>query len=68
MTEALVLNGLHMKIGEQGDGGEYFFQTKVLLHNFNKVRRQGKVWREPGEELDPDCVAVTVRHSPSKMF
>ena len=30
--------------------------------------RQGKVWREPGEELNPDCVAVTVKHSPSKMF
>src|SRR5581483_11928827 len=22
---------------------------------------QGKVWCEPGEELDPDCVAVTVK-------
>ncbi|CAB5394308.1 unnamed protein product [Rhizophagus irregularis] len=29
---------------------------------------QGKVWREPGEELDPDCIAATVKHSPSKMF
>jgi transposase len=29
--------------------------------------RQGKVWREPGEELKPDCVAATVKHSPSKM-
>ncbi len=29
---------------------------------------QGKVWREPGEELNPDCIAVTVKHSPSKMF
>ncbi|CAB5364346.1 unnamed protein product [Rhizophagus irregularis] len=26
------------------------------------------VWREPGEELNPDCIAVTVKHSPSKMF
>ncbi|GBB88543.1 hypothetical protein RclHR1_15090002 [Rhizophagus clarus] len=27
-------------------------------------------WRrcEPGEELNPDCVAVTVKHSPSRMF
>jgi transposase len=30
--------------------------------------RQGKVWREPGEELNPDCIAATVKHSPSKMF
>ncbi|CAB4474247.1 unnamed protein product [Rhizophagus irregularis] len=30
--------------------------------------RQGRVWREPGEELNPDCVAVTVKHSPNKMF
>ena len=30
--------------------------------------RQEKVWREPGEELDPDCIAVTVKHSPSRMF
>ncbi|GBC38667.2 transposable element Tcb2 transposase [Rhizophagus irregularis DAOM 181602=DAOM 197198] len=30
--------------------------------------RQGKVWREPGERLNPDCVAVTVKHSPSRMF
>jgi transposase len=30
--------------------------------------RQGKVWREPGEMLDSDCVAITVKHSPSKMF
>ncbi|CAB4421978.1 unnamed protein product [Rhizophagus irregularis] len=30
--------------------------------------RQGKVWREPGEELNPDCISVTVKHSPSKMF
>jgi len=30
--------------------------------------RQGKVWREPGEELNPDCIASTVKHSPSKMF
>ncbi len=29
---------------------------------------QGKVWREPGEELNPDCISVTVKHSPSKMF
>ena len=29
---------------------------------------QGMVWREPGEELNPDCIAVTVKHSPSKMF
>ena len=26
------------------------------------------VWREPGEELNPDCVSATVKHSPSKMF
>jgi len=30
--------------------------------------RQGKVWREPGEQLNPDCIAVTVKHSPSRMF
>jgi transposase len=30
--------------------------------------RHGMVWREPGEELNPDCIAVTVKHSPSKMF
>src|SRR3954469_4404047 len=30
--------------------------------------RQGRIWREPAEELNPDCVAVTVKHSPSKMF
>lgn len=30
--------------------------------------RNGMVWREPGEELNPDCIAVTVKHSPSKMF
>ncbi|CAB5369723.1 unnamed protein product [Rhizophagus irregularis] len=30
--------------------------------------RQGMVWREPGEELNPDCISVTVKHSPSKMF
>ncbi len=29
---------------------------------------QGKVWCEPGEELNPDCIAVTVKHSPSRMF
>ena len=26
------------------------------------------VWRELGEELNPDCVSATVKHSPSKMF
>uniref|UniRef100_U9SXV7 Uncharacterized protein n=1 Tax=Rhizophagus irregularis (strain DAOM 181602 / DAOM 197198 / MUCL 43194) TaxID=747089 RepID=U9SXV7_RHIID len=26
---------------EQDGGGEYFFQTKVLLHNFNKAVREG---------------------------
>ncbi|CAB5380207.1 unnamed protein product [Rhizophagus irregularis] len=26
------------------------------------------VWREPGEELNPDCIAVTVKHNSSKMF
>ena len=26
------------------------------------------VWREPGKELNPDCISVTVKHSPSKMF
>jgi transposase len=30
--------------------------------------RQGRVWREPGEDLSPDCIAVTVKHSPSRMF
>src|SRR6266496_3053371 len=31
--------------------------------------RQGKVWHEPsGEELNPDCISATVKHSPSKMF
>ncbi|CAB5375684.1 unnamed protein product [Rhizophagus irregularis] len=30
--------------------------------------RQEKVWCEPGEELNPDCIAVTVKHSPSRMF
>ncbi|CAB4487994.1 unnamed protein product [Rhizophagus irregularis] len=30
--------------------------------------RQGMVWHEPGEELNPDCISVTVKHSPSKMF
>ncbi|CAB5188855.1 unnamed protein product [Rhizophagus irregularis] len=30
--------------------------------------RQRKVWREPGKELNPDCISVTVKHSPSKMF
>ena len=30
--------------------------------------RQEMVWREPGEELNPDCISVTVKHSPSKMF
>ncbi|GBC37710.2 IS630 family transposase [Rhizophagus irregularis DAOM 181602=DAOM 197198] len=30
--------------------------------------RQGMVWREPGEELNPNCISVTVKHSPSKMF
>ncbi|CAB4460165.1 unnamed protein product [Rhizophagus irregularis] len=29
---------------------------------------QGMVWREPEEELNPDCIAVTVKHSPSKML
>jgi len=27
-----------------------------------------KVWREPGEELNPNCILVTVKHSPSKIF
>ena len=30
--------------------------------------RQGRVWRELGEELNPDCVAVTIKHSPSRLF
>ncbi|CAB4487040.1 unnamed protein product [Rhizophagus irregularis] len=25
---------------------------------------QGKIWREPGEELNPNCISVTVKHSP----
>ena len=29
---------------------------------------QRMVWREPEEELNPDCISVTVKHSPSKMF
>ncbi|CAB4410068.1 unnamed protein product [Rhizophagus irregularis] len=29
---------------------------------------QEKVWHEPGEILNPDCIAVTVRHSPSRIF
>ncbi|CAB5373062.1 unnamed protein product [Rhizophagus irregularis] len=26
------------------------------------------VWRESGEELNPDCISVTVKHNPSKIF
>ena len=29
---------------------------------------QEMVWCEPGEELNPDCVSVTVKYSSSKMF
>jgi hypothetical protein len=28
----------------------------------------GKVWREPGKEFHPSCIAVTVKHSSSLMF
>jgi hypothetical protein len=40
---------------------------RKYLHKFQQGR-QGMVWREPGEELYTDCISVTVKHSPSKMF
>ncbi len=43
------------------------FSDKSTFIQFQQ-ERQGKVQREPGEELNPDCISVTVKHSPSKMF
>ncbi|CAB4411794.1 unnamed protein product [Rhizophagus irregularis] len=43
------------------------FSDESTFTQFQKGH-QGMVWREPGEEINPDCVAVTVKHSPSKMF
>jgi hypothetical protein len=40
---------------------------KVLLHSFNKVVRE-EYGMNLEEELNPDCIAVTVKHSLSKMF
>jgi len=35
------------------------------MHHFHiQISYRG----EPGEELNPDCIAVTVKHSPSRMF
>lgn len=28
----------------------------------------GRVWRKPGEDFHEDCIAATVKHSPSRMF
>ncbi|GBB87778.1 hypothetical protein RclHR1_14280009 [Rhizophagus clarus] len=30
--------------------------------------RQEKVWRKPGEKLNHDCIAITIKYSPSRMF
>ena len=43
------------------------FSDKSTFTQFQQGH-QGKVWREPGEELNPDCISVTVKYSPSKMF
>ena len=43
------------------------FSDESTFTQFQKGR-QGMVWRELGEELNPDCVSATVKHSPSKMF
>ncbi|GET53134.1 IS630 family transposase [Rhizophagus irregularis DAOM 181602=DAOM 197198] len=43
------------------------FSDESTFTQFQKGR-QGRVWREPGEELNPDCIAVTVKHSPSRML
>ncbi|GET02134.1 IS630 family transposase [Rhizophagus clarus] len=42
----------------------------TIRHNLKKFQqgRNRRVWREPGEELNPDCVAVTVKHSFSRIF
>ena len=43
------------------------FSDESTLTQFQQGH-QGKVWYKSGKELDPDCIAVTVKHSPSKMF
>ncbi|CAB4411108.1 unnamed protein product [Rhizophagus irregularis] len=43
------------------------FSDESIFTQFQQGR-QGKVWRESGEELNLDCISVTVKHSPSKMF
>jgi len=43
------------------------FLNKSTFTQFQQ-ERQGKVWCEPGEELNPDCISVTVKHNLSKMF
>jgi transposase len=30
--------------------------------------RSCRVWRTPGEEFEPSCLAATVKHSPNRMF
>jgi hypothetical protein len=37
---------------------------------FTQFRKSGwgRVWREPGEEFNEDCIASTVKHSPSRML
>src|SRR6266498_4023394 len=48
-------------------------QRKVLFSDestFTQFEqgRSGRVWRETHEVFDPACIAVTVKHSPSRMF
>ncbi|GES73110.1 hypothetical protein RCL_jg2165.t1 [Rhizophagus clarus] len=40
----------------------------TLAHRNWTTRKWRRVWHEPEEELNPDCVAVIVKHSPSRMF
>ncbi len=46
---------------------------KVLFSDENTFTQfqqgcQEKVWCEPGEELNSDCISVTMKHNLNKMF
>ncbi|GBB96753.1 hypothetical protein RclHR1_28230003 [Rhizophagus clarus] len=58
---------MNMKIGQKENEKKVLFSDEITFTQFQQGR-QGMVWREPGKELNPDCISVTVKYSPSKMF
>jgi transposase len=71
MTEAHIQARLEWAYAHENWGARQW--RRVLFSDestFTQFQQgpNGMVWREPGEELNPNCIAVTVKHSPNKMF